>query len=181
VQGIGLGLNAMEHFTTRNAWTAHARPQPHRRLRYATCHALRLSLTLNMVLAALLTHLCGCAAAAGNVAIVDTAAALKQALHRGDPHVHVTAHLDLTRLPVVPNPSGANAVNDTAIFWPRAELQSITVRLQDACIECIICGVPRAIIATSMFAVLVHDHMYTHCAHVICIWMHLKLLQSHLL
>jgi hypothetical protein len=80
------------------------------------------------LLLALVSAYVTAAAAADKVTVVDTATALKRSIDGGAPHVHVTAHMDLTTLPKVPNPDGPVNVNDTAVFWPSASLQSVTVR-----------------------------------------------------
>ena len=82
--------------------------------------------------AALLLLQTGCAAAAANVTSVATGAALKRAIDGGAAHVHITAHLDLTSLPLLPAPvpqasCSSCLQNDTALFWLDARLESLTV------------------------------------------------------
>jgi hypothetical protein len=104
---------------------------PQRRMRGATRQAARVCAALSLAVFA--TRLTGCAGAVTNVTIVHDAVALKRAIDGGKPHVHITNHLDLTSLPLVLNPFDAsNGKNDTALFWPRNALQSITVRPCDA-------------------------------------------------
>ena len=84
---------------------------------------------LVMLLAPALVAICvllqGVTADAATMRTVTTAMQLKSAIDSGVAHVHITAHLDLSNLPLDPD-----SVDETpTYFWRPIALQSLTVRM----------------------------------------------------
>lgn len=96
------------------------------RIATTTVHAHSWSLLQFVALTLAASALMGTASAqeaSAAVTKVATPQDLVLAIGRGDTHVHIIRHLDLTEVP-------ANSTDDNALFEPGKTLESLTVRTQ---------------------------------------------------